>query len=178
MVELFRSCSFQILKSSYRYCCCVTVMVPNSLGPAELLREYGTEEQKDKYLPRLAKGVDIPCFALTGPSSGSDAASMRDNGVVCVQDGVLGIKCTFNKRYITLAPVATLVGLAVNVSDPDGLLTAPGAKEGITVMLVPSTHPGLETGPRHNPVDAAFMNGTVRGGRFVRSVLEFDCRTK
>jgi len=150
----------------------VTVMVPNSLGPAELLREYGTDEQKNKYLPRLAKGVDIPCFALTGPSSGSDAASMRDKGVVCVQDGVLGIKCTFNKRYITLAPVATLVGLAVEVSDPNRLLTAPGAKEGITVMLLPSTHDGLETGPRHNPVDAAFMNGTVRGKDvFVRRVF-------
>ena len=100
---------------------------------------------------------------------------MRDNGVVCVQDGVLGIKCTFNKRYITLAPVATLVGLAVNVSDPDGLLSANGAKEGITVMLLPSTHPGLETGPRHNPVDAAFMNGTVRGKDvFVRSEENTD----
>eukprot|EP00940_MAST-03C_sp_MAST-3C-sp2_P000120 g120.t1 len=149
----------------------VTVMVPNSLGPAELLREYGTQAQKDHFLPRLAKGVDIPCFALTGPSSGSDAASMRDRGIVCKNaDGVLGIRCTFNKRYITLgtslsySPVATLVGLAVDVHDPEGLLDrSSGAKEGITVMLLPSSHPGLETGPRHNPVDSGFMNGTVRG---------------
>jgi alkylation response protein AidB-like acyl-CoA dehydrogenase len=145
----------------------VTVMVPNSLGPAELLREYGTEAQKDHYLPRLAAGVDIPCFALTGPPSGSDAAAMRDVGVVCrdPQTGELGIRATFNKRYITLAPVATLVGLAIDLQDPDGLLgeSLAGGTEGITVCLLDKGHPGLETGPRHNPIDAGFMNGTVRG---------------
>ena len=141
----------------------VTVMVPNSLGPAELLKEYGTETQKNHYLPRLAAGIDIPCFALTGPPSGSDAASMRDSGTIVKRDGKLGILATFNKRYITLAPVATVVGLAINVSDPDRLLSARGAREGITVVLLDKGHEGLETGPRHNPIDAAFMNGTVRG---------------
>jgi alkylation response protein AidB-like acyl-CoA dehydrogenase len=151
---------------------CVTVMVPNSLGPGELLAHYGTQEQKDFYLPRLADGIDIPCFGLTGPSSGSDAASMRDEGIVCMKDGVLGISVSCNKRYITLAPVATLVGLAFKLKDPDGLLTK--GKEGITVALlptqpnklVPNGIPGLKTGPRHDPYGSPFMNGTVKGENF------------
>jgi len=151
---------------------CVTVMVPNSLGPGELLAHYGTQEQKDFYLPRLADGIDIPCFGLTGPSSGSDAASMRDEGIVCVKDGVLGISVSCNKRYITLAPVATLVGLAFRLRDPDGLLTT--GKEGITVALLPTSPnqfapkgiPGLQTGPRHDPFGSPFMNGTVKGENF------------
>lgn len=150
----------------------VTVMVPNSLGPGELLHMYGTKEQKDFYLPRLSSGIDIPCFGLTGPSSGSDAASMRDVGIVCKENGVLGIRVTCNKRYITLAPVATVVGLAFKLQDPEGLLTT--GKEGITVALLPTYKnpfapagiPGLQTGPRHDPLGAAFMNGTVKGDSF------------
>ena len=138
-----------------------TVMVPNSLGPGELLLKYGTEKQKEYYLPRLADGSDIPCFGLTGIHSGSDAASMSDTGVVCRKEGVLGISLSFNKRYITLAPVATLVGLAVNLKDPEGLLTV--GKTGITVVLLPRETPGLEIGKRHDPMSAAFMNGPVRG---------------
>ncbi len=144
----------------------VTVMVPNSLGPGELLLHYGTEEQKDHYLPRLASGEEIPCFALTSPSAGSDAASMNDVGIVCtgMHKGkeVLGLKLQWNKRYITLAPVATLVGLAFKVRDPDGLLG--GEQElGITCALIPSDTPGVEIGNRHIPVGAVFMNGPVRG---------------
>jgi len=139
----------------------VSASVPNSLGPAELLMRYGTEDQKNYFLPKLASGEHLPCFGLTGPSSGSDAANMRDKGEVCMQDGVLGIKATFNKRYITLAPVASCVGLAVDVSDPHGLLQGNGS-EGITVVLLERDHPGLEMGKRHNPV-AAFMNGPVTG---------------
>mmetsp|Transcript_55721 Transcript_55721/g.132983 ORF Transcript_55721/g.132983 Transcript_55721/m.132983 type:complete len:766 (+) Transcript_55721:102-2399(+) len=147
----------------------VSVMVPNSLGPGELLYHHGTPEQKDHYLPRLAHGIDIPCFGLTGAASGSDAASMRDEGVVCMQDGVLGMRVNFSKRYITLAPVATCVGLAFRLRDPEKLLTA--GKEGITVALLPTEAnqfapnglPGFKTGPRHNPLGAAFMNGTVVG---------------
>jgi len=150
----------------------VTVMVPNSLGPGELLAHYGTKEQKDFYLPRLANGVDIPCFGLTGPSSGSDAASMRDVGYVCKENGVLGIRVTCNKRYITLAPVATVVGLAFKLEDPEKLLTK--GKEGITVALLPTYKnpfapngiPGLKTGPRHDPLGVGFMNGTVKGESF------------
>ena len=104
----------------------VTVMVPNSLGPGELLMRYGTDDQKNFFLPRLASGEIIPCFGLTGPASGSDAASMRDLGIVCEQNGVLGVKATFKKRYITLAPVAGVVGLAFNLKDPNGLLKGSG----------------------------------------------------
>jgi acyl-CoA dehydrogenase len=144
----------------------ITVMVPNSLGPAELLLHYGTEEQKDYYLPRLAKGDEIPCFALTSPSAGSDAASMSDFGIVCrgVHEGkeVLGLRLNWNKRYITLAPVATLLGLAFKVRDPDGLLGS--TKDlGITCALVPTRTPGVEIGTRHMPVGAVFMNGPTRG---------------
>ncbi|OQS02140.1 acyl-CoA dehydrogenase [Thraustotheca clavata] len=140
----------------------VTVCVPNSLGPAELLLRYGTEEQKNTYLPALANGTHLPCFGLTGPSSGSDAANMRDTGVVCEKDGVLGIRATFNKRYITLAPVATCVGLAIDVSDPDNLLKGNG-HAGITVALLERHHEGLEMGRRHDTLSVPFMNGTVQG---------------
>jgi acyl-CoA dehydrogenase len=144
----------------------ITVMVPNSLGPAELLLHYGTRKQKEHYLPRLARGEEIPCFALTSPSAGSDAASMSDTGVVCKAEfrgkKTLGLKLNWNKRYITLAPVATVLGLAFKVSDPDGLL---GDREdlGITCALVPTDTPGVEIGNRHMPVGAVFMNGPTRG---------------
>jgi len=143
-----------------------TVAVPNSLGPAELLHQYGTEEQKEHYLPRLAAGKDIPCFALTGPTAGSDATSIPDTGVVCKRkfEGKeqLGVLLNFDKRYITLAPVATVVGLAFQMSDPEGLI---GDTEhlGITLALIPSTTKGLDIGNRHNPLDVMFMNGPVRG---------------
>jgi len=140
----------------------VTVMVPNSLGPGELLMRYGTQSQKDYFLPRLAVGDIIPCFGLTGPSSGSDAASMRDTGTVVHQNGVLGIRTSFKKRYITLAPVAGVVGLAFVVKDPDGLLQGKGS-EGITIALLERGHPGMRIGDRHDPMVASFMNGTVEG---------------
>mmetsp|Transcript_1606 Transcript_1606/g.1678 ORF Transcript_1606/g.1678 Transcript_1606/m.1678 type:complete len:761 (+) Transcript_1606:162-2444(+) len=140
-----------------------TVSVPNSLGPGELLMRYGTEDQKNYFLPRLAKGDLIPCFGLTSPHSGSDAASMSEaNGVVVERDGQIGIVASFNKRYITLAPVAGVVGLAFNLSDPDKLLAGTG-KEGITIALLERDHPGLKMGPRHDPLMGAFMNGTVVG---------------
>ncbi|HNL22665.1 MAG TPA: acyl-CoA dehydrogenase, partial [Rhodocyclaceae bacterium] len=144
----------------------VSVMVPNSLGPAELLLHYGTEEQKNHYLPRLAKGVDVPAFALTSPWAGSDAAAIPDFGIVCrgIWQGkeVLGMRVTWDKRYITLAPVCTLLGLAFRLFDPDGLL---GEKQdvGITCALVPRDHPGVEIGRRHFPLNAMFMNGPTRG---------------
>ena len=144
----------------------VSVMVPNSLGPGELLMHYGTEEQKNYHLPRLAKGIDIPCFALTSPAAGSDAASMVDSGVVCkgVFEGkeVLGFRLNWDKRYITLAPIATLIGLAFKAYDPDGLL---GDVEdlGITCALIPSHLPGVENGNRHFPTGGVFMNGPTRG---------------
>lgn len=144
----------------------VTVMVPNSLGPGELLSHYGTQEQKDYWLPRLADGTDIPCFALTGPEAGSDAGGIPDQGVVCYgkHDGkeVLGIRLNWNKRYITLAPVATVLGLAFKLNDPDGLL---GDKKelGITCALIPANHTGVEIGERHDPLGLAFMNGPTRG---------------
>lgn len=143
-----------------------TVAVPNSLGPGELILHYGTDEQKAHYLPRLAKGQEIPCFALTSPTAGSDATSISDYGVVCRRqiDGeeVLGIRLSFDKRYITLAPVATLVGLAFRLHDPEGLL---GDKEdlGITLALVPRDTEGLEIGARHFPLNVPFHNGPVRG---------------
>jgi acyl-CoA dehydrogenase len=143
-----------------------TVAVPNSLGPAELLLHYGSEEQKNHYLPRLAVGEEIPCFALTGPYAGSDATSIPDTGIVCKQlvDGVetLGIKLNFDKRYITLAPVATVVGLAFRMFDPEHLL---GEQEdlGITLALLPRSTPGLEIGRRHFPLNVPFQNGPVRG---------------
>ena len=144
----------------------VTVMVPNSLGPGELLAHYGTEEQKRYYLPRLARGLELPCFALTNPTAGSDAASIPDYGIVGwgEHDGkrVLGLRVTWDKRYITLGPVATLLGLAFRASDPDRLL---GDKEdlGITCALIPTTHPGVEIGRRHMPLNAVFQNGPTWG---------------
>ncbi|MDF2177570.1 acyl-CoA dehydrogenase FadE [Aliiglaciecola sp. CAU 1673] len=143
-----------------------TVGVPNSLGPGELLQHYGTQEQKDHYLPRLAKGEEVPCFALTSPEAGSDAGAIPDVGIVCkgTWEGkeVLGMKLTFNKRYITLAPVATVVGLAFKLQDPEGLLGK--EKElGITCALIPSTVEGLDIGRRHFPLNIPFMNGPIRG---------------
>jgi acyl-CoA dehydrogenase len=140
----------------------VTVMVPNSLGPAELLLHYGTDAQKDHYLPRLARGLEIPCFALTSPQAGSDAASIPDFGIICRGEyqgrEVLGMRVTWDKRYITLGPVATLLGLAFRLYDPDHLL---GDTEdlGITCALIPTDHPGVEIGRRHFPLNAVFQNG-------------------
>jgi acyl-CoA dehydrogenase len=145
----------------------VTVMVPNSLGPAKLLLEYGTDEQKDYYLPRLARGEEIPCFALTSPEAGSDAGAIPDYGIVCRQDfngqkNVLGMRITWDKRYITLGPVATLLGLAFKLYDPDHLL---GDREdlGITLALIPTDTPGVEIGRRHYPLNVVFMNGPNSG---------------
>ncbi len=144
----------------------VTVMVPNSLGPGELLLHYGTEKQKRHYLPRLAKGVEIPCFALTSPNAGSDAASMPDYARVCwgEHEGkrVLGLSVTWDKRYITLGPVATLLGLAFRVYDPEKLI---GDREdlGITCALIPTSHPGVQIGRRHMPLNAVFQNGPNSG---------------
>ena len=144
----------------------VTVMVPNSLGPGELLVHYGTKEQKDYFLPRLAKGIDIPCFALTEPEAGSDATSLKSHAVVVEKkiDGktVLGLNIQLNKRWITLAPVATLLGLAVLLKDPDGLLKGVG-EEGITCLLMSRDTENLEIGNRHLPAAQPFMNGTIRG---------------
>jgi acyl-CoA dehydrogenase len=140
----------------------VTVMVPNSLGPAELLLRYGTDEQKHRYLPRLASGEEIPCFALTGPEAGSDAAATQSEGVVCrgVFEGkeVLGMRLNWRKRYITLGPVSTLIGLAFRLRDPEGLLGA-GEDLGITCALIPSHLPGIEIGQRHDPMGVPFHNG-------------------
>jgi len=144
----------------------VTVMVPNSLGPAELLIHYGTDDQRNHYLPRLAKGLEIPCFALTSPEAGSDAGGIPDFGIVCkgMHEGreVLGIRLTWDKRYITLGPVATILGLAFKLFDPERLL---GGEEelGITLALVPTSHPGVNIGRRHIPLNSAFMNGPTTG---------------
>jgi len=144
----------------------VTAMVPNSLGPGELLLHYGTPEQQQYYLPRLARGEDIPCFALTSPVAGSDAGAIPDRGIVCrgewEGEEVLGLRVTWNKRYITLAPVATLIGLAVNVYDPDGLL---GGDEdvGVSCLLVPRDLEGVNAGARHLPMNTVFMNGPTWG---------------
>lgn len=144
----------------------VSVMVPNSLGPAELLLHYGTEAQKNHYLPRLAKGLEMPCFALTGPDAGSDAGSIPDFGIVChgMHEGreVLGMRVTWEKRYITLGPIATLLGLAFKLYDPDHLL---GEDEdvGITLALIPTKHPGVNIGRRHFPLNGSFMNGPNSG---------------
>jgi acyl-CoA dehydrogenase len=144
----------------------VTVMVPNSLGPGELLLHYGTAEQKKYYLPRLAKGDEIPCFGLTGPEAGSDAAATQSEGVVekRVVDGkeVLGLRLNWKKRYITLAPVATLIGLAFRIKDPDHLL---GDKEdlGISCALISRDLDGVEIGLRHDPMGVPFMNGPIVG---------------
>ena len=144
----------------------VTVMVPNSLGPGELLTHYGTEEQKNYWLPRLADGTEVPCFALTGPEAGSDAGAIPDVGIVCKGEfegkEVLGLKLNWSKRYITLAPVATVLGLAFKMYDPEGLL---GDEKdiGITCALIPTNHEGVEIGERHLPLNQVFMNGTTYG---------------
>jgi acyl-CoA dehydrogenase len=144
----------------------VTVLVPNSLGPGELLLHYGTDAQKRHYLPRLAQGLEIPCFALTNPQAGSDAASIPDYGIVCYGEHegkrVLGLRVTWDKRYITLGPVATLLGLAFHAYDPDHLV---GDRDdvGITCALIPTSHPGVNIGRRHMPLNAVFQNGPNSG---------------
>ena len=144
----------------------VTVMVPNSLGPGELLMHYGTDAQRDFWLPRLANGQEIPCFALTSPEAGSDAGGIPDIGIVTMGEyqgeQVLGLSVTWDKRYITLAPIASVLGLAFKVEDPQGLL---GGKEqlGITCALIPKSHPGVQLGNRHDPMGCRFYNGTTRG---------------
>jgi len=143
-----------------------TVAVPNSLGPGELLQHYGTEDQKNHYLPRLARGEDIPCFALTGPRAGSDAASLPDTGVICrgqwQGQEIVGIRLNFSKRYITLAPVATVIGLAFRLFDPERLL---GDREdiGITCALIPRNTTGVSIGRRHFPLNVPFQNGPIHG---------------
>jgi acyl-CoA dehydrogenase len=146
--------------------CASTVAVPNSLGPAELLNHYGTEAQKNHYLPRLAHGEEVPCFALTGPRAGSDAGSIPDTGIVCrgtwQGEEVLGLKLNFSKRYITLAPIATVIGLAFRMFDPERLL---GGKTdiGITCALIPRETPGVTIGRRHFPLNIPFQNGPIQG---------------
>jgi acyl-CoA dehydrogenase len=155
----------------------VTVMVPNSLGPGELLLHYGTDAQKDHFLPRLARGDEIPCFALTGPEAGSDAAATQSEGIVCHGkwngEEILGMRLTWTKRYITLAPVATLIGLAFRLRDPEHLL---GEQEdlGITCALVPANLPGVEIGRRHDPLGIPFQNGPTLG----RDVLDAPARAR
>jgi acyl-CoA dehydrogenase len=153
----------------------VTVMVPNSLGPAELILHYGTDEQKRHFLPRLARGEEVPCFALTGPEAGSDAASTKSVGTVCRGTfqgrDVLGMRLTWNKRYITLSSAATVIGLAFRLVDPDRLLD--GEEDlGITCALIPADLPGVEIGARHDPLGVPFLNGPTRG-RDVFVPLEF-----
>ena len=152
--------------STRSICAAVTAMVPNSLGPGELLHQFGTKAQQDYWLPRLAKAEEIPCFGLTSPEAGSDAASMIDSGVVCrgTWQGreVLGIRLNWHKRYITLGPIATVLGLAFKLRDPDHLI---GNRDdiGITVALVPTDLPGVEIGRRHLPAFHVFQNGPTRG---------------
>ena len=145
----------------------VTVMVPNSLGPGELLMHYGTEAQKDYYLPRLSSGEEIPCFGLTGPENGSDAGAMTDSGIVCHdtfdgKDNVLGIRLNWEKRYITLGPVATVLGLAFKLYDPDHLL-GEQTDIGITLALIKTDTAGIDIGNRHFTANHMFMNGPNRG---------------
>lgn len=144
----------------------VTVMVPNSLGPAELLLRYGTDAQRRRYLPRLARGEETPCFALTSPQAGSDAAAIPDLGLICQIDfegrRTLGIRLSFEKRYITLGPIATLIGLAFRVRDPD-LLLGEDPEPGITLALIPASTPGIEQGRRHLPLGIPFENGPLSG---------------
>lgn len=151
--------------SSYNPSLAVTVMVPNSLGPAELLQHYGTEEQKEYFLPKLSDGSMIPCFGLTGPNNGSDAVGEIDKGIIECVDGKIKIKITLNKRYITLAPISNLIGIAFNVEDPKGLLR--NNKTGISVALIESSQLGLFEPTRHNPNNAGFPNGTVKGTIYI-----------
>ena len=160
-----QSCVLQKLTSKSMMLSSI-VGVPNSLGPGELLQHYGTDEQKAYYLPRLAKGIDVPCFALTSPEAGSDAGAIPDFGVVCKGqwngEEILGMRLTWNKRYITLAPIATVLGLAFKLQDPDKLL---GDKEdlGITCALIPANTPGVKIGRRHFPLNVPFQNGPTQG---------------
>jgi acyl-CoA dehydrogenase len=160
-----QSCVLQKLTSKSMVLSSV-VGVPNSLGPGELLQHYGTKEQQDHYLPRLAKGLEIPCFALTSPEAGSDAGAIPDVGIVCKGEWegkeIIGMRLTWNKRYITLAPIATVLGLAFKMQDPDGLL---GDKKdlGITCALIPVTTPGVKIGRRHFPLNVPFQNGPTQG---------------
>jgi acyl-CoA dehydrogenase len=144
----------------------VNIMVPNSLGPAELLSHYGTEKQKKHYLPKLATGEEVPCFALTSTQAGSDAGAMEDVGIICKGEfqgeTIVGIKLTWKKRYITLAPIATVLGLAFKLYDPEHLL-GDTTNIGITVCLLPTSHPGVNVGKRHYPMNLAFMNGPTEG---------------
>jgi acyl-CoA dehydrogenase len=151
--------------SSYNPSLAVTTMVPNSLGPAELLQHYGTEEQKNYFLPKLANGTMIPCFGLTGPNNGSDAVGQIDKGIVEYIDGKVKIKVTLNKRYITLAPISNLIGIAFNLEDPNNLLK--NNKSGISVALVESSQNGLSMLTHHNPNNAGFPNGTIKGTIFI-----------
>jgi len=151
--------------SSYNPSLGVVTMVPNSLGPAELLQHYGTEEQKEYYLPKLANGTFIPCFGLTGPNNGSDAVGKIDEGTVELVDGKIKMKITLNKRYITLAPISNLIGIAFHLKDPNKLL--PSKKEGITVALIENVEKGLMQDTYHNPNNAGFPNGTVKGTIFI-----------
>src|SRR5690606_18739362 len=143
-----------------------TIGVPNSLGPAELLLHYGTDEQRERWLPKLASGEEVPCFALTSPRVGSDATAIVDTGVVCKGEWegqeIVGIRLNWDKRYITLAPIATVLGLAFKLYDPDHLI---GEKDayGITAALVPTNLPGIEIGRRHFPINIPFQNGPTRG---------------
>jgi len=151
--------------SSYNPSLGVATMVPNSLGPAELLQHYGTQMQKDYYLPKLADGTFIPCFGLTGPNNGSDAVGKIDEGYVEKINGKIKIRITLNKRYITLAPVSNLIGIAFKLNDPNGLLT--NSKEGITLALVENFQEGLLQETYHNPNNAGFPNGTIKGTIFI-----------
>ena len=152
--------------SSHNVTLAVTVMLPSSLGPAELLLHYGTEEQKKRWLPRLARGEEVPAFALTEPFAGSDAGSLSSRGVVCRGQWngqeVLGVRLDWNKRYITLAPVASLLGVAFQLEDPEGLL-GEDEHRGITLALVPTSLPGVETRRRHDPLGVKFINGPTTG---------------
>jgi acyl-CoA dehydrogenase len=151
--------------SSYNPSLAVTTMVPNSLGPAELLQHYGTQQQKDYFLPKLANGTMIPCFGLTGPNNGSDAVGEIDTGIVECIDGKIKIKISLNKRYITLAPISNLIGIAFRLEDPNKLLK--NNKSGISVALVESSQPGLLKLTYHNPNNAGFPNGTIKGTIFI-----------
>ncbi|MBU1438689.1 MAG: acyl-CoA dehydrogenase FadE [Gammaproteobacteria bacterium] len=160
-----QSCVLQKLTSKSMVLSSV-VGVPNSLGPGELLQHYGTKEQQDHYLPRLAKGLEVPCFALTSPEAGSDAGAIPDVGIVCKGqwqgEEILGMRLTWNKRYITLAPIATVLGLAFKLQDPENLL---GEKTdlGITCALIPVSTPGVKIGRRHFPLNVPFQNGPTQG---------------
>ena len=151
--------------ASYNPSLAVSIMVPNSLGPAELLQHYGTQQQKDFFLPKLANGTMIPCFGLTGPNNGSDAVGQIDKGIVELIDGKIKIKIKLNKRYITLAPVSNLIGIAFNIEDPNRLLK--NNKTGISVALVESSQYGLQQHTYHNPNNAGFPNGTIKGTIFI-----------